>query len=198
MPIEPVSIEASSERISPNMLPVSITSNCLGARTNCMAALSTYMCVSSMSGYSFATSLTTSRHRMLVSSTLALSTEHNRFARLRAMCETHMGDAADFRFAVFHGVVTLALAAAGLAPPARLAEVDVAGQFPQDHDVEPRHHVGLERRGIGKLLIQQRGAQVGEQAQFLAYSKQALLGAHRPRQPVVLRAANRAQQYRVR
>jgi len=49
MPIEPVSIDASSERMSPNMLPVRITSNCLGARTSCMAALSTYMCDNSTS-----------------------------------------------------------------------------------------------------------------------------------------------------
>ena len=31
MPIEPVSIAASSERMSPNMLPVTITSNFFGA-----------------------------------------------------------------------------------------------------------------------------------------------------------------------
>ena len=43
MPIEPVSMEASSERMSPNMLPVTMTSNFFGSFTNCMAALSTYM-----------------------------------------------------------------------------------------------------------------------------------------------------------
>ena len=42
-----------------------------------MAALSTYMWLSSTWGYSCATSFTTSRHRMLVSSTLALSTEQS-------------------------------------------------------------------------------------------------------------------------
>ena len=50
MPMEPVSIEASSERMSPNMLPVTITSNCLGARTSCMAALSTYIWLSTTCG----------------------------------------------------------------------------------------------------------------------------------------------------
>ena len=50
MPIEPVSIAASSERMSPNMLPVTTTSNFLGAFTSCMAALSTYMWSSSTSG----------------------------------------------------------------------------------------------------------------------------------------------------
>ena len=43
MPMDPVSIEASSDRMSPNMLPVTITSNFLGLRTSRMAALSTSM-----------------------------------------------------------------------------------------------------------------------------------------------------------
>ena len=43
MPIDPVSIDASSERMSPNRFPVTMTSNCLGLRTSCMAQLSTYM-----------------------------------------------------------------------------------------------------------------------------------------------------------
>ena len=43
IPIEPVSMAAASERMSPNILPVTMTSNFFGARTSCMAALSTYM-----------------------------------------------------------------------------------------------------------------------------------------------------------
>ena len=43
MPMEPVNMEASSERMSPKRLPVTMTSNCLGLRTSCMAQLSTYM-----------------------------------------------------------------------------------------------------------------------------------------------------------
>src|SRR5450756_3051523 len=53
MPMEPVSIDASSDKISPKILPVKITSNCLGARTSCIAALSTYMCDNATAGYSF-------------------------------------------------------------------------------------------------------------------------------------------------
>ena len=84
MPIEPVSIDASSERMSPNRFPVTMTSNCLGLRTSCMAQLSTYMWDSSMSAWLFDSSMTTSRHSCEVSSTLALSTEQTRFLRLRA------------------------------------------------------------------------------------------------------------------
>jgi hypothetical protein len=43
MPIEPVIWLASSERMSPNMLLVTMTSNCPGLRTSCIAALSTYI-----------------------------------------------------------------------------------------------------------------------------------------------------------
>ena len=42
-PIEPGSMEASSDRMSPNMFSVSTTSKSRGARGTCMAAASTYM-----------------------------------------------------------------------------------------------------------------------------------------------------------
>ncbi len=84
MPIEPVSIAASSDRMSPNMFPVTMTSNCLGARTSCIAALSTYRWSSATSGYSACTSLTTSFQNWKVSSTFALSTLVTRLPRRRA------------------------------------------------------------------------------------------------------------------
>jgi 16S rRNA (uracil1498-N3)-methyltransferase len=84
MPMEPVSMEASSDKMSPNMLPVTTTSNFLGAFTSCMAALSTYMCSNSTSGYSWCTSVTTSFQNWKVSSTLALSTLVTFLFRLRA------------------------------------------------------------------------------------------------------------------
>ena len=40
MPMEPVSMAASSLMMSPNMLPQSMTSNWCGSRTSCMVALS--------------------------------------------------------------------------------------------------------------------------------------------------------------
>ena len=42
-PMEPVTMDASSDRISPNMFSVTTTSNCPGSRTSCMAQLSTSM-----------------------------------------------------------------------------------------------------------------------------------------------------------
>ena len=43
MPRLPVSMEASSDKMSPKMLPVTIVSNTLGFRKSCMAALSMYL-----------------------------------------------------------------------------------------------------------------------------------------------------------
>ena len=65
--------KGSSDRMSPKILDASITSNCLGLRTSCMAALSIYRWLSSTSGYSCATRRTVSRHSREDSSTLALS-----------------------------------------------------------------------------------------------------------------------------
>ena len=53
-PIEPVSIAASSERMSPNMFSVRITSKWRGAAMSCIAALSTSTCSSSTLGNSSA------------------------------------------------------------------------------------------------------------------------------------------------
>ncbi len=43
MPSEPVSMAAQSDRMSPNRLSVTMTSNCFGQRTSCMAQLSAYI-----------------------------------------------------------------------------------------------------------------------------------------------------------
>src|SRR5258708_3363792 len=50
-PIDPVNAAAASLKMSPNILVVSITSNCEGRSVSCMAALSTYMCSSRIPGY---------------------------------------------------------------------------------------------------------------------------------------------------
>jgi len=50
IPSDPVSMDASSERMSPNMFSVTITSNWDGWRTSCIAVLSTSWSMSSMSG----------------------------------------------------------------------------------------------------------------------------------------------------
>ena len=50
IPIEPVTILASSDKISPNIFSVTTTSNCAGSFTSCIAQLSTSICVRVTSG----------------------------------------------------------------------------------------------------------------------------------------------------
>ena len=76
---------ASSDKMSPNMFSVRITSNCFGSLTNCMAQLSTSICSSVTSGYSFATSSTTFLQSLEASSTFALSTLVTFFRRFIAI-----------------------------------------------------------------------------------------------------------------
>ncbi len=49
IPRDPVSIAAQSDSTSPNRLSVTITSNCFGQRTSCIAPLSAYMWLSATS-----------------------------------------------------------------------------------------------------------------------------------------------------
>ena len=63
--------------MSPNRLSVTMTSNCFGLRTSCMAQLSAYMWLSATSGYASSRSFcTSSRHRMPDSMTFDFSAEH--------------------------------------------------------------------------------------------------------------------------
>ncbi len=73
--MEPAITAASSDRISPNMFSVTITSNWRGLRISCIAQLSTNMCSSVTWGNSRATSVTVFRQSCELLSTLALSIE---------------------------------------------------------------------------------------------------------------------------
>ena len=119
-------------------------------------------------------------------------------AALARGLEADARDARDLAFAVAHRVEAFVARPRALrAAAARLAEIDVAGQLADDHEVEPGDDFGLQRRRRGELRIQQRGAQVREQPERLADAEDALLGPQRARQRVVLRAADGAQQHRV-
>ena len=84
-PSDPVITDASSLRMSPNIFSVTTTSNAAGFVINFIAVESTNICSTSISGYAFFFSSTTSRHSLLVSSTFALSTEATFPLRKRAI-----------------------------------------------------------------------------------------------------------------
>src|SRR3546814_10395351 len=74
-----------------------------------------------------------------------------------------------------------------------LAEIDAAGQFTHDHDVEAADDVGLQRAGLDQRVEAFRRTQVGEQVHFLAQAQQAALGLLVEGQVVPLRATDSAQ-----
>ena len=132
IPSEPVITAASSERMSPNMFSVTMTSKEVGDRTRRMAHESTSWCSSCTSGYSRRTSTLTCRHRRDDSSTLALSTEVTRRGRGRGRdLEGQPRDPLDLGLRVDAGVE-----GARLVSPA-LAEVDAAGQLPDHQQSTP-------------------------------------------------------------
>ena len=140
MPSEPVSIAASSDSMSPNRLSVTMTSNCLGLRTSCMAQLSAYMCVSSTSGTrrrAACLHLLAPQHAGLHHVGLldrahlvaALARQLEGDARRRGRSRRSYRPACRRRARLPSG--------SGL-DAARLAEIDAAGQLAHDHDVEAR------------------------------------------------------------
>src|SRR5690606_3176683 len=80
---------------------------------------------------------------------------------------------------------------------ARLTEVDVAGQFPDDQDIQPRHDFRLEAGGVRQLWVQNGRTQIRKQAQRLAQAKNGLFRAQLAGQRIVLPVAHRAKQDRV-
>ena len=168
IPIEPVSIAASSLRMSPNMFSVRITSKWRGAAISCMAALSTRRCSSSMLGNS---------RRVHVAHHLApqpAGLEHvglvdARHPRARG-AEGDAGDALDLLARVDAGV-------GGRVRGARLlAEVDPAGELAHDEQVGALDQLALERARVVQRRDRPDRAQVGEQAEALAQAEQPLLG----------------------
>jgi hypothetical protein len=79
--------------------------------------------------------------------------------------------------------------------PARLAEIDIAGQFPDNENVQPRDDFGFERRCIGQLRIENGRAQVGKQAQCLAQPQNGLLGTQGALERIIFPVAHGSEQH---
>ncbi len=198
MPIDPASIEASSERMSPNRLPVTITSNCFGAAHELHRGIvdvhvrqRDVRIVGGELRHHFAPEDRRCRARSPCRPSTACASacapsrsRRARCARSPARCSASCRSPRRRRRALVRR-------------PRGCAEVDVAGQLAHDHDVEAGDHLGLQRRGRGELRIEHRGAQVGEQRERLADAEDALLRPQLPRQRVVARSADGAQQHGV-
>ena len=51
---------------------------------------------------------------------------------------------------------------------ARFTEVNAAGQFPQEEDIDPFNDVPFQRRGIDEAIMRFDRPQIGEQLQFFS------------------------------
>ena len=151
MPSEPVSIAASSDRMSPNRLSVTMTSNCLRARGPAAWRSCRRTCgSSSTSGYSSSWSLLD----LLAPQDaglhdVGLLDRTDTLAALARPGRRRRGRCGRSRRRVDLGVDAAAAAVGQGLDAARLAEIDAAGEFADDHDVErprPSRASGTRRR----------------------------------------------------
>ena len=102
------------------------------------------------------------------------------FAAFARGLERHMRDAFDLGARIAHCVEGF-LAAGEMAvgrntAATRLAEVNVAGQFANDEDVQPRDQFALQTGCIDQLRVANCRAEVGKQTQVFAQTQNRLLG----------------------
>ena len=71
------------------------------------------------------------------------------FAAFLSGLEGNVGNTADFTFAVFHGVVAFAFAVFQNADAARFAEINIAGEFAHNQNIQTGNDFGFERGGVG-------------------------------------------------
>ncbi len=188
IPSEPVSIAASSLRMSPNMFSVRITSNSAGRDTSCIAALSTSMCSSGTSSPSPDAVDDLAPQPGRLEDVRLVHAGHLRAGELEADAR----DPLDLALGVDAGVVR------GVAVEAAVAEVDAAGQLAHDQQVGALDPLALERARVEQRRAGPDRAQVGEQPEALAQAEQPLLGARPARVGgVPLGAADGGQQHGV-
>mmetsp|Transcript_635 Transcript_635/g.1345 ORF Transcript_635/g.1345 Transcript_635/m.1345 type:complete len:399 (-) Transcript_635:85-1281(-) len=110
--------------------------------------------------------------------------------------EGHLGDPPHLALLVAHVVEPEPLPVLG-GDALGLPEVDVARQLAHDHDVHPRHHLGLEGGRVDELRQHRRRTQVREQAERLAHAEEAGLWPQFARILVPLRSADGGKEDRV-
>ena len=177
IPRLPVSIAASSLRMSPKRFSATITSKSAGRETSCIAALSTSRWSSVTSGVvggdagdDLAPEPRGLHHVGLVDRG-DLRLVAGALGAAAGGLEGGAGDALDF------GGVVLAGVEGGVAVAAGLAEVDAAGELADDQQVGAGDALLAQRAGAHQRRARADRAQVGVEAHPLAEAEQALLGA---------------------
>ena len=194
MPMEPVSMAASSESMSPNRLSQTMTSNCLGVAHELHGAGVgqdvLQLDVLDLPGVHGGDDLVPQHAG---AHDVALLGRVHLVLALAGEVEGDAGDALDLARGVDGGVDGALLAVLQRDDLLGLAEVGAAGQLAQDQDVEAFDVLAPERGGFGERGIADGGTQVGEQVEVLAQAQQAGLGAVLVGDLVPLRPADGAE-----
>ena len=106
-------------------------------------------------------------------------------------------DTANLIGRVLFGVETTALPVGERLDAARLAEINAAGQFADDDEIDVPQHAGLERRRIRQRRVGNDRPEIGVKIVFAAQAQQATRLARRRGNFLRLRPAGRAPQDRV-
>ena len=78
------------------------------------------------------------------------------------------GNAADFLFVIDHGIDARAQAVFVFGNPPGFPEIDISGQFPQDHDVNALHQIFFKRRSIYQFVKDHDRSQIGIKPELFA------------------------------
>ena len=193
MPMEPARTEASSVRMSPNMLPVTMTSKVAGWVMRCMAQAVDEHVVEldiGVLGSELGGDLAPEAARI---EDVGLVDARELAAAAASKLEAGAEDAFDLAFAVAHGVD--GLTAAGVLP-ALLgpAEVDAPGELADDDHVDALEHLALDGAVAEQEGVDADGPDVGEEAESLAQAEDGLLGTDGGLRVVPLWAADGAEE----
>ena len=112
--------------------------------------------------------------------------------------EGHARDPLDFVLGVDLGIDGALLAVLHGHDLFRLAEIDAARQFADDHEIEAFDHLALEAGRVRQRRIADGGPQIREKPQILAQTQEPSLGPLRIGNLVPFRAAHRAEKDGIR
>jgi hypothetical protein len=196
MPSEPDAIAAQSDRMSPKILPVHIELRRLpddlhgGVIDIEMAEFD----IRELRGVEL-NDLLTPKHAGLQHIRLVHGTDLP-FSRA-GQFESGPRHAANLIGGVLLGVEAAALPIGERFDAPRFSEIDAAGKFADDDEVDIPEHTGLERRRIGQSRVGDDGPEVGVKIVFTAQRQQASRLARRGRNLLRLGAAGCAPKDRV-
>ncbi|CAI8236414.1 MAG: Uncharacterised protein [Alphaproteobacteria bacterium] len=129
---------------------------------------------------------------------IALFRRGQLFAALHRQITGNTGNALNLISFINLRIDAASLAIAQIFNAARLAEIDPTGQFADNHNIQPLDQLAFQAGGIGQSGETNGRTQIGKKLQIGAQAQQPCFGARLIGDIIPLRAADRAQQNRIR